>query len=188
MLDDLPTLHSAILASRAFSYAFREAKSTILSRVLIKHVGVDVMPEALVAIKAVADIPIWTEKSIGTFCSEHLQIRGPVPSLYTPGKVAAMAKLSATVKALTERFVPSITTSRLKMPTSTPSERARIERAFYRFETFCTLFRPSPSCDDILLCMDKFFCPFSPWELEQLGCIHDFLFHLVKPGKCHHTP
>ncbi|MCJ1402995.1 hypothetical protein MMC11_006217 [Xylographa trunciseda] len=59
------------------------------------------------------------------------------------------------------------------------TERRRIERAFYRFELYCNLFRERKYGDDRFSPeeqRDIFFASYTPWENEQLACIHDYLF------------
>lgn len=60
---------------------------------------------------------------------------------------------------------------------------SRIKRTLYYFETFRNWFR-DPSDARVLLeeRMSVFFFTFAPWEVEQLGCIHDFLFDQMKLG------
>jgi len=189
MLDDLPSLLSAILASRAFNNAFHEEKLAILSRVLVRYVGPDAISAALAAIEADAaaktHVSSWTAEDIQAFCTEHLENRAPVPPFNALGKVIAVAKLSAAVKAFTKRFAQSVvdTSPTTEMSTLTAAERVRVERAFYLFETFCALFRNTHRNSSVLVGIDNFFSIFCPWELEQLGCIHDFLFHQVQPGR-----
>jgi hypothetical protein len=189
MLDDLPSLLSAILAARAFNNAFLERKMTILSRVLVKRVGVDIIFDALAAIKAEAAAKTrvfpFTSEGIQAFCAEHFRIGRPVPPFNDLGKATAVARLSATVKAFTARFAQWVAAASPEgMSTLTATERARVERAFYLFETFCSLFRSRHRRSAESVGRFYFFSTFCPWELEQLGCIHDFLFHQVQPGKC----
>ncbi|KAJ5929175.1 hypothetical protein N7454_007023 [Penicillium verhagenii] len=64
----------------------------------------------------------------------------------------------------------------------TPSEIHRIERSFYTVELYCSLFgqsRPRLSLADQI---DLFFKRFTPWENEQLSCVHDFLKEEFKPA------
>ena len=189
MLDDLPSLLSTILTTRAFNSAFLEGKHTILSRVLIKHVGADIIFDALAAIEAEATATtrasLFTSEGIQAFCAEHFRIGRPVPPFNDLGKAIAVAKLSATVKAFTARFAQWVAaTSPEGMSTLTVTERARVERAFYLFETFCNLFRNRHRRSGESVGRFHFFSTFCPWELEQLGCIHDFLFQQVQSGKC----
>ncbi|KAJ5726783.1 zinc finger domain protein [Penicillium malachiteum] len=63
-----------------------------------------------------------------------------------------------------------------------PSENYRIERSFYIFQVYCSLFGQSKTplpFDDQL---DKFFKRFAPWENEQFACVHDFLLDELEPA------
>lgn len=62
-------------------------------------------------------------------------------------------------------------------------EAERICRTLYRFELFRRLF----GCfawrtDELMGSAMSFFSKFSPWEVAQLGCIHDFLSRQVAQG------
>ena len=58
----------------------------------------------------------------------------------------------------------------------------RIERSFYTFEIYCSLFGKSRSRLSLNDQLDLFFNRFAPWENEQLACVHDFLLDELKPG------
>ncbi|KAI9734662.1 MAG: hypothetical protein M1834_002263 [Cirrosporium novae-zelandiae] len=72
-----------------------------------------------------------------------------------------------------------------------PTEKRRIFRAFYRFQIYCNLFSMSgvrspdtkeftiPDIQEDFDGADKpwmFFSIFQPWEVEELGCIRDFIY------------
>lgn len=64
-----------------------------------------------------------------------------------------------------------------------PNEWRRIEGNLYRFELYCNLFRnhrPKFRQTGLMAAdeeqRDLFFKMYSPWENEQLACIHDFLW------------
>ena len=62
-------------------------------------------------------------------------------------------------------------------------EMRRLERAFYRFEIYANIFghpkaRPFTGEEQA----SAFFGRFSPWENEQLACVHYHLMQLVIPG------
>lgn len=63
-------------------------------------------------------------------------------------------------------------------------EEERICRSLYRFELFRRLFGCFSWRSDVLVdFMTMFFSKFAPWEIAQLGCIHDFLGGQIVPGK-----
>ncbi|KAJ5714845.1 zinc finger domain protein [Penicillium malachiteum] len=57
-----------------------------------------------------------------------------------------------------------------------------MERSFYTFEVYCSLFgqseTPLPLDDEL----ETFFKRFAPWENEQLACVHDFLVDELEPA------
>lgn len=61
---------------------------------------------------------------------------------------------------------------------------SRYEREFYRFELYCNLYHdfktPVMSLEEQRV---FFFSNFSPWENEQLTCVHDYLIRLLAPGQ-----
>ncbi|KAL6720884.1 hypothetical protein ACLMJK_002809 [Lecanora helva] len=73
------------------------------------------------------------------------------------------------------------------------SELGRIERTFYRFETYCNLFRQRERTWSKGFCnfrglqprldasdrQETFFENFPPWENEQLACVREYLFNQV---------
>lgn len=180
-IDDLPSLSSATLASRSLHDAFIGAKQIILTRVLVKQLGVNTVSNALGAIES--------REAACDGCNAFLVDAVKVPDLLTINQINSIVKLSATVRAFSKLFVqsaldvlPDIRIRRLPLPSE--NELARIERAFYRFETFRTAFAGSswshlPSFERATF---SFFDALAPWEVEQLGCIHDFLFHQIKPA------
>lgn len=174
-IDDLPTLSSASLASRTLHNAFANEKRTILSRVLANHMGIDVIADALAAVESIdATCEGW---------DPFLVEPDYVPNLLTTDQVYSIAKLSAVVRELAKLFVQSATGVRPEIQTPNESELARIERTFYRFETFRDLFGTSSiDLPTFKMTTDAFFAALAPWEVEQLGCIHDFIFHQIKPG------
>lgn len=64
----------------------------------------------------------------------------------------------------------------------TKTEETRLLRAFYRFQLCCNLFGKSRHRTlqghrldfDSLDILKIFFCPFEPWEVEEIACIYTF--------------
>lgn len=106
----------------------------------------------------------------------------------------ALSKIHSNVQFFLRRYMATIT-KRLAIIAEegatislTSSEAARIERAFYRFELYCNLFRREDTPhgghayeDDSR--KDIFFDKFMPYENEQFVCIYDYLFSEVTIGK-----
>lgn len=181
-LNDLPALLSAIQASRTLHDTFVAAKHTILSKVLIRHVGASLMRVALMAVESSAeshDVP-------GTAADHH---HAPKLTLLELDQVLAINKLNAAVDAFAQRFVQYTAYNQPALdegppPLPTEKEMSRIKRTFHYLEIFRNRF--SDSLDPRVLLEEKmsvFLSSLAPWEVEQLGCIHDFLFHQIKPGR-----
>lgn len=178
-LDDLPALLSAIQASRTLHDTFLVAKQIILSSILVRQVGADLMQAALMAVdssKETSDAPGTTIDS-----------RAAQSSLLKLDQVVAIARLNVAVSAFTELFIQYATRTQPALhrglPLRTGTETTRIARTFYYFETFRNWFGDSSDARIPLeRRLEVFFSAFTPWEVEQLGCIHDFLFHQIKPG------
>ena len=68
-------------------------------------------------------------------------------------------------------------------------EMHRIERSLYVFDLYKILFRRTKqSRKGRFTSKDQWttlFSKFAPWETEQLGCIYDYLFDMITPGKIH---
>lgn len=170
-ISDLRSLSSATSASRTIHHAFVTAKLAILSKVLANQVGADLMQDALEAVR-------WTHANRNALTAETAR----VPGLLTMDEVLFIARLGPTVSAFAKRFALSAADVQPNLQVLSPlpntSELGRIERTFYRFETFRNLF--SNPLDEASA--DLFLGSLPPCEVEQLGCVHDFLFHQIKLG------
>lgn len=102
-----------------------------------------------------------------------------------------MSRLHEHVLLLTNDFISKIFASR---PTSfgpTITEVTRIQRAFYLFETYRLLYSRRRCEQWGYYERNEFwqgndnikFGVFSPWEMEQIHCIYDYLLNLVSPGQ-----
>jgi hypothetical protein len=55
-----------------------------------------------------------------------------------------------------------------------PTEWFRFCRAFYRVELFYAIFRDG-LIETIVMANNWFFVRFPPWEIEQIGCVSEYL-------------
>lgn len=179
-LDDLPSLLPAIQASRTLHDTFAATKRIILSNVLTRHVGESLIRAALMAVESSTE----SFDAPGT-AADHRH--APKWALLEPDQVLAVNKLNTAVNGFAQLFIQYTAENQSALskepPLPTEKEMTRIKRIFYYFEIFRNWFR-APSDARVLLeeKMDVFFSELAPWEVEQLGCIHDFLFHQIKPG------
>lgn len=201
-LPDVASLQAAALSCPLFFYAFLKAEGTITTQVLLNHIDISVLPEAMIATESSLLRPHDPEpegrEAILEFVSRNLRQRPSLPRYWSLRNALDLSRLHFYVDWLAEQFSKQLLIKKPLSQTSsfpTRQERCRIERAFYRFEIYCNLFRETPSTKPILFCESPdvqsivyseqktlFFANFSPWENEQLGCIHDFLVRTVSPG------
>lgn len=126
-------------------------------------------------------------KAIEDFVARNLRQRPTLPKSLSLKEALRLERFHSCVEQLAEQFAE---TTLAKCPGARPQpgttyqERCRIQRALYRFEIFRNLFGGPDRLLPIVPSEKKplFFDNFPPWEIEQLGCIHDFLFRAIKPA------
>jgi hypothetical protein len=185
-ITTIESLRSMALACSSSFHAFKDAELLITTQVLLKEVGLDVLPEAIAALES-SRTDSWSRQKAADFISRHLRNRKIPPLSWTLSDALSMSKLYHHVRFFATDFatktLASVPFEREAAPPS-QAEIARIERAFYRYEIYCNVFRdykhPLYSLEEQ---KEKVFSNFSPWENEQLACIHDYLFRLISPGK-----
>ena len=187
-IADIISLRAAALSCPALYSALLGAETHIVTRVLLNEVDVGVLPEAIIAQEALR-LESCTEKLAQEFIARHLSERHLPPQKWSLCDAIRIAKLHACVSELALQFIATVTTksSIIASRSVTRAEICRIERALYRFELFCNLFRGFENSHHRLLerLFDRFFFNFSPWEIEQLACVHDYLVQLICPGMCY---
>lgn len=192
-LPDVSSLRAAALSCPLLYGVFLEADTTITTRVLLNQIDDSVLPEAELAFLS-SSLHHGPEPKyrhvVVDFITQNLRQRPTPPSSWSLQKALQLERLHLCVSELTQKFVhTTLTTYPMTQSkcTATRLERCRIERAFYRFELYCNLFRMLPEIGaelPIRVEQNKlFFACFAPWENEQLGCIHDFLVRAVSPGE-----
>lgn len=201
-LPDVASLRATISSCPVFYSAFLEAEAAITTRVLLKQINASVLPEAIAALESSRlclndDEESCDEGAILAFMDQNIRHRPVVPSSWSLLEALRVTQLHGPVGELAVSFVneavdkPPLNRSRSLSVAC--QEVCRIERALYRFETYCNLFRGSLMLlgSPVLLMRLRFyreqqrlfFTNFAPWENEQLGCIHDFLVRAVTPGQ-----
>ncbi|KAI0385011.1 hypothetical protein F5Y04DRAFT_292552 [Hypomontagnella monticulosa] len=146
------------------------------------------------SLKAAAlSCPIVVEKSsclesyghdaVRQFGRENLATR-PTPSVTHWKLVDALPleRFHVHVHVLAEKIMekiqhncPSTRSDAVTLPNR--QEIVRVERALYRFQLYCNLFREGEP--DHQKQRDVYFSYFSAWENEQLACVHDLLVRMV---------
>ncbi|CAF9920038.1 MAG: hypothetical protein ALECFALPRED_001411 [Alectoria fallacina] len=197
-LPDVTSAKSLALASSSFYYTFLDAQALILTQVLQNEISTPLLHGAFAAYKA-SRIPVWSKQAIQDFLNEYFGDSVPHKSQkWKLSEALHMSRIHSCVEFFTAEFA-SFALS--KNPTARGSNAApsfteiiRIKRILYRFELYCNLFR-KPIHDRMIRgqrnCLIQpspfekqeqrgiFFDRFSPWENEQLGCIHDYLIEEI---------
>lgn len=193
----LKTLLSAILSCRRLYDVFVGDSSRIATRAVINELdSYDVRPEAIAALRA-SKLTDPTRQMVQDLCTAHLQKRSYELSIrMTFDEAISASKLHAAVSRLAEDFTKAglrvfmgesknahTLTSRSLEPST--SEKCRIMRAFYLSELFFNLFRQTFRwpIQETCQCMNDFLLTFAHWEIEQIACIHDYLYRLVAPSE-----
>ena len=195
-LPDVPSAKALALTSSSFFQTFLDAQELILTQVLQNEMDTEVLRDYLTALW-VSQIQVWSKDAILKILDEYFG--GSIS--YTSHKwklseALAISKVHECVDFLATEFASS---ALFKNPTArganaapSSSEMRRIKLTLHRYELYCNIFR-HPTHDRMV--RDKlnrnrlirpqpfgaheqrkvFFDKFSPWEIEQLGCIHEFL-------------
>lgn len=212
-LPDPRSLANAIQVSRTFYLAFKENEQNAIATVLECCVGTGVLPEAKLArdcdppvltTKLTDQPPDLDDDQLSEELNAYVMkfLRGePRQSDLTRSRCTLSDALTLgnfhtdVILPLKARLIQAssdpascIMSAKVKESLDVRSvshlEEERISRALYRFELFRRLF----GCfawrtDELIGLATAFFSRFSPWEIAQIGCIHDFLCQQVIPGK-----
>ena len=188
------SLLSSILTCSPLYKAFIKVEVPVTSKVVRNVINKEVLPEAVATWKSSRLAP-WTKESLQNFADDQLRSRQAPQSLWTLSEALPLADFHRYVEYFTLDFASqtlarlgdSSTSNTVLSNSPSSSELHRIQRAFYRFEIYCNLFRSrKPRPFDMDEQPSIFFSKFSPWENEQIGCVHDYLFYKVSPGKQAH--
>ena len=184
-LTNIASLKATALTCSSLYQAFKSAEELIITEVFLNEIDIDVLPEAIIAHKS----ETWTRPPV--FAAEHLQSRQPISSKKRLN-IPELLPLSKTAKHI-DYFAHDFASQALaaRPPISAPPSREelnRIKRAFYRFEIYGNMFTslsPPTQMFEVQVHVAPaaiFFACFSPWENEQLACVHDYLFSIVAPS------
>jgi hypothetical protein len=183
-LTDLTTLKATALTCSSLYSAFKNAEELIITQVLLNEVGIDVLPEAIIAHAS------KTGAKPEAFTSEHLQTRNPLRKVrWKFSEALPLSNSAKYVNYFACDFAKSGLATKLDVSALDPSreELDRIKRAFYRFEIYSNIFPSMGPPEQRLppiqnMAPATFFENFSPWENEQLACVHDYLFSIFAPS------
>lgn len=190
-LPDVKSLQTAVSSCPLFSHAFLEAETAITAQVLLNQIDSSVLPEAIAVFESSRLRPHNTEDenrhAILDFVAQNLHQRPTLPRPLSLQNALCLGRLHFYVDWFAGQFAMTASAKRPLTGSkfiASPQEGHRIERALYRFEIYCNLFREFKKLQSVALEEQRpmFFAHFAPWENEQLGCIHDFLVEIVSPG------
>ncbi|KAI0100082.1 hypothetical protein GGR51DRAFT_378710 [Nemania sp. FL0031] len=177
---DLKSLPNAALACRVFLNAFIGAEEVITTKVLLRQIDYDVLPEAILVYKSWSlGTPSFPK---GIEFAKNLQHRQPAPTQWRLANALPLAYFHGMVsyfasQAASEALEEEPRLSR-KSASPTREEICRFERAIYRFQLYCNVVGPLRRLEETKL-QDVFFKHFAAWENEQLACIHEFFVRVV---------
>ncbi|KAI1194216.1 hypothetical protein F5X97DRAFT_311726 [Nemania serpens] len=191
-LDNLRFLPPTLLACRHFYTSFKQYNG-IEAAIFRRQVTPDLVPYSIAVLEASRLPRPYVEDSVrGLLDGLHDQrprLAARLPTMPT-SLVRRMARTHDVIHGLATDFAASAWAYLAQTPGSdrspsastnislSPSEYFRLCRAFYRLELFYCLFRSAPGevSTPLAVPMDSwFFSRYSPWEMEQLGSVHDFL-------------
>lgn len=165
-------------------------------QVLINEIGPRVLPDAIAALEA-SKCNAKDSHRVIEYSNKYLKTRPLVPATISLKDGAALAELHRSVSHLASEFhdfaLRHLTKEQNELaydhrdwpqPNSidgepSPAETARLHRALYRFDIYCSLFKDPEvirfNLDAVDFQRAHFFNHLSPWETEQLVTMQDYL-------------
>ena len=198
-LPNISSLRSLAFTCSSLYRTYSENASSIIVNILSNELGTEIISEVNATLLSSQLPPPRSIAAVREFLAEYNPhsetVAGeslfPNPAAWTLSEALVVSDLHTHVQYFADDFCSSILTrnpiSGLPDPSHAPlskAEKTRIYRVFYRVELYCNLFRifgprvNQRSVDARLAAEEQqevFFDKFTPWENEQLGCIHDYL-------------
>ena len=195
-LPDVPSAKALALTTSSFFQTFLGAEELILTQVLQNGMDTQVLRDYLTALW-VSQSRVWSKDAILKILDEYFA--GSISHTSHKWKLSealAISKLNEIVDFLATEFASSALfrnpTARGANATPSSSEMRRIKLTLHRYELYCNVFRHPTHHRMVRDKLNRnrlirpqpfgaheqrkaFFDKFSPWENEQLGCIHEFL-------------
>lgn len=188
-LTDLPSLDAIVHASPSYHRAHVTRRHSILAKVVSRDIGPNILLEAHALAMA-----LTTNNKDGSeirrFLEEYKSTRTEPASVsierFPLTHIATLSRVQYAVRFASKDFCqatlsrhPLSSEKEEDIPPLSTNEARRINRAFYRFEIFCTIFsQPGFKVKRKLDCMDMchlFLNQFPPWEVEEIACIRDYI-------------
>ncbi|KAF6826923.1 hypothetical protein CPLU01_09403 [Colletotrichum plurivorum] len=190
-LPDFESLKNAALTSPTW---FRCAPSAC-RQVVLNEVDLRILPDAIAALESSKFDPKNLDLVVD-YSDKYLKIRPPIPPTISLSDAAGLTDLHRCVSHLASKFQTfalsrltkeqrGLANDRRDWPQPTPpeeptaAETARFQRALYRFEVYCRLFKDPEvvrfNLDVVNFQRAHFFDCLSPWEIEQLVAAREYL-------------
>ena len=202
-LDDVLSLRSAVLTGPCLYHIHKDADESITTQVLLQHLNLDLICEAIAAQEAASHGKSpWSKPYTLEFLERHYTPLHPFPhprtSRWKLSEAIPMARLYNHIhhfaQGMISKALAKHPVSHAPEPTPTPPssiEINRFERNLYRFETYRHIFGDPRTLplktreEQNAVCREQnalYWNRFSPWENEQLACVYDYLMGAVQPG------
>jgi len=195
---NIVTLKTLVRSSPLYHEAYLDERKSILSTVLLRDIGPQVLSDAL-AVHEASQIGIEGTGSrkdrVKAFLSQYKAERGSSSPATCDSldieTLESLSRLQSVFTTITSDFcqttlsVNPVNGERIQPGGElSVNEKRRIYRAFYRFELFRALFARSyylvaPEDSWYFDTMDQsflFLSIFNAWEVEELACVHDYIF------------
>lgn len=204
-LPDFSSLRNAALTSPTW---LRCAPSAC-RQVILNEIDRRVLPDTIMALES-SKFDAKDLNLVVQYSDKYVKERPLIPHKISLADGAALSDLHRCALHLTTKFQDfalqrltkeqvGLASDRRDWPQPPPVadqpsalETARFQRALYRFEVYCNLFKDPEvvrfNLDVVNFQRAHFFDYLSPWEMEQLVAVRDYLAAAVIGPRKHHLP
>lgn len=191
---DISSLQAVSNTCSSLYCALSGSKQLLAKAVLLNEFDEALLPDACLLLQSMQIKP-WSVAAVKSFLDGHenATIETYAHLSWSLTDIYALGVLHQHVKSFAADFASSALSA--MNPNSEnkstrqhllAAENRRIERAFFRFELYCKLFGKDMEYGKRIKSeeqVDLFLVKFSAWEIEQLACVHDYLFRRISVGK-----
>lgn len=193
-LEEIASLRALMHASPLYHRAYSSQHRLVLSKILFYRASPDVLVDALTAVRS-PGIRRREKgddtRAVGELLDTYKAHRGVTALTFGNlplDEIVSLAQLHGVIESVVQLFCEWASSAHsssgeamtLRVPLSS-SEKRRFQRALYRFEIFCRLFRsPYEFGDSPFDTMDqshRFLALFPPWEVKEIACVRDYFIY-----------
>ncbi len=216
-LDSIQTLGSVILSHSTFYAAFKDNARSIIHGIIMSQMGFQTrtLYYAIAAYEA-SLVDSKNDTKVTNFIHDRFESLGQDVNFdfeahtihIKPEVAAALSKTQVFVNHFTKGFIHDALPRCLAQLDIRASENLlecsdretfRIQRALYRYQTYCSLYfrnlddLAESVCSafdvdfEVIVARTPFFFSHSPWENEQLACLLDYLESVLSRCEYHAT-